>query len=678
MNNDSQQAAGSVATSEVAYIVVRDGNKWRDVFRLTPGQVTTIGRAATNRIVIRDEICSRNHCEVFESGERWVLRDLDSRNGTLINGVTVSEDWPLESGQLIRIGAYELGFTSDLLHAFPEVEVEDPVSMLDTAEMNVFETANPDAEPEIVHRQRRNRYRATAESAADQPDRGRRELATLYRLAFDMGEARDARQLSEVVLDGLFDGTRADIGAVLLLPKGMRTRPRPDQLGVVAYKSVKDLPYQKVSNYLSGTVLVDSEAILARDVANDSKLVDRDSLGQIHAESVICAPLRVEELIYGVIHLYSTDRANLLEPDDLVFTLAVADQMALALESLSERESLAHGLAQAKGEAESLRHQLAIDSELVGESRSIGELREIINRIASTDATVLVRGESGVGKELVARAIHFNSRRKQGPIVCLNCAALSESLLESELFGHEKGSFTGATERKQGKFEQADSGTLFLDEVGEMSLGTQAKFLRALEGHPFERVGGKTSIDVDVRVVAATNRDLEQGIAEGTFRKDLYFRLYVVEIVVEPLREHTEDIPLLANYFRERFASKSGRDVKGFSDDALEVLCRYEWPGNVRELQNTIERTVILCNGDSITAQDIQLSSLKSESEGTIEPRSPDRRGNVSLEIVEREHILAVLESAGWNKSQAARVLGIERSTLDRKLKRYRVERPEA
>ncbi len=674
MTNQSDSAA--------SYLVVRDGNQWRDVFRLMLGQVTTVGRSSTNRVVVRDEVCSRNHCEVFQSGDRWLLRDLGSRNGTLVNGVTVEEDWPLEEGQIIQIGNCDLGFTSDLLHAFPEPESTSQDNTADTAEMMVFDDPSPESEPEIVDRRRENRFRDQASTTGGEPDgepgsqRTSRDLTSLYRLALDMGAARDAEQLAHVVLDGLFAGTRADIGAVLLLPKGLRNRPRSDELRVAAYRSVKDLPYQKVSDYLSSTVLVEAEAVLARDVADDSKLVDRDSLGQIHAQSVICAPLIAREVTFGVIHLYSTDRENLLESNDLEFSLAVADQLAVALDGMQDRESLVKGLAQVQGENESLRSQLAIDSELVGDSEQMDQLRGIIERIASTDATVLVRGESGVGKELVARAIHFRSRRRQGPFVCMNCAALSESLLESELFGHEKGAFTGATDRKPGKFEQSDGGTLFLDEVGEMPPAIQAKFLRALEGHPFERVGGRTAVDADVRVVAATNRDLEEAVAEGTFRKDLYYRLFVVEIQVAPLREHPEDIVQLAHFFCDQFVKKSGREISGFTPGALAALKVYDWPGNVRELRNAVERTVILCAGDQISETDIQLSTLATSEAASTSTSVVPSGGNMSLETLEQQHIMAVLESTEWNKSQAARILGIERSTLDRKLKRYQVSRP--
>jgi Nif-specific regulatory protein len=261
----------------------------------------------------------------------------------------------------------------------------------------------------------------------------------------------------------------------------------------------------------------------------------------------------------------------------------------------------------------------------------------------------------------------------------MNCAALTESLLESELFGHEKGSFTGATTRKIGKFEQAHRGTLFLDEVGEMGLGIQAKFLRVLEGHPFERVGGASPVAVDVRVVAATNRDLENAVEQGLFRKDLYFRLQVVELVVEPLREHPGDIPALAEHFLKRFTVKTGREITGFSPGALERLCAYDWPGNVRELQNTIERAVVLCLGTQIETHEIQFSGLGGQEgvRGEAPGSGPSPHGDLSLDQLEQQHILGVLDRTNWNKTQAAQILGIERSTLDRKLKRYQVGRPE-
>jgi Nif-specific regulatory protein len=661
----------------IAYLVVREGDKWRDVYRLTPGQVMTIGRAPTNRIVIHDEVCSRYHCEVFQNGSTWKIRDLQSRNGTLIGGEPVEGEVELKPGQVIAIGPCELAFTFDLSQAFPHsggefrTDSEGGVQTLDVLDM-----LPAAAEPTILHREAENPF-VGARAVAMGRDRTSRELAQLYRLALEMGGANNSKHLAEIVLAGLSSGTSADIGALLLLPNPVASGEEPGELTLVAYRSSGERPYQKVSEYLSTTVLKSREAILARDVADDSLLVNRDSLGEIHAKSVICAPIRLGKQIYGLIHLYSTKPDVKLEPDDLEYTLAVADQCAGALDNLLRQEKLADGLARVRNENLKLREQLGIESDLIGNSASMQMLKARIGRIAPTDATVLIRGESGVGKELVARAIHFTSRRRNGPFVCMNCAALTESLLESELFGHEKGSFTGATSRKIGKFEQAHKGTLFLDEVGEMGPGIQAKFLRVLEGHPFERVGGNTPIQVDVRVVAATNRDLERGVEGGTFRKDLYFRLHVVEIVVDPLRDRLEDTSLLARHFLQGFAAKTGRPVKDFTPAGLDKLAAYDWPGNVRELQNTVERAVILCTGELVGAPDIQLSGLGGGEEHRASLASAAAGfGDVTLETLEQQHILGVLDRMNWNKSQAAQILGIERSTLDRKLKRYQVSRP--
>ncbi len=307
-------------------------------------------------------------------------------------------------------------------------------------------------------------------------------------------------------------------------------------------------------------------------MSQDSSLDERDSLGKLAAHSAICAPVRRDRRVLGVIHLYSTRSERPLDSGDLEFTLAVADQFAVALENLRDREALVEGLSRAEEENLDLRQQLEVETELIGESPLMNQLRQTIGRIAPTEATVLIRGESGVGKELVARAVHFNSPRRDGAFVCVNCAALTESLLESELFGHEKGSFTGAAGQKIGKFEQAHGGTLFLDEIGEMSPEVQAKFLRVLEGHSFERVGGSKPIEVDVRVVTATNRNLEDAVRKGEFRQDLYFRLQVIEVFVAPLREHPEDIPTIALHFLKRLAGKSRVRARGFSPAALDVL----------------------------------------------------------------------------------------------------------
>jgi len=667
------------------YLILRDEMKWRNVFRLIPGQVTTIGRAPTNRVVVPDDICSRHHCEVFQAGGEWMVRDLDSRNGTLLGAETVDDDSPLSEGDQIQIGEFFLVFTQDISQ--PSVESEELESDTNTETLDgaAIKAAGLSS-PEILHRRQRTRYHGGPEDIGR--DRTSQELARLYRLALDMGSAADAAALSEIVLSGLFTAIQVDIGAVLLLPEATKDADSAN-LRVVAFRASEDQSYEKVSTSLTEIVLEDSEAILARDVKDDARLTDTASLEQLQARSVICAPIRAADSIFGVVHLYTTHGGRTLEVDDLEFTLAVADQFAIALDNLHKRQHLQAGLELARDEADTLRNQLEIESDLVGTSPSMQELQQSIGRIAQTDATVLIRGESGVGKELVSRAIHFSSDRRNGPFVCLNCAALSETLLESELFGHERGSFTGAVNRKIGKFEQANRGTLFLDEVGEMSLPIQAKFLRVLEGHAFERVGGGTQINVDTRVVAATNRDLEQAIEEKTFRQDLFYRLFVVEIAVAALRDHATDIPILADHFLQRCRAKASCRVTAFSEEAMSALSDYEWPGNVRELQNTVERAVILSRGPLVEVSDIQFSTRTTTTATPITLSSTPAKSSpasgsdnsegrdVSLERLEREHILATLKRTDWNKSMASQILGIERSTLDRKLKRYNVSRPD-
>jgi DNA-binding NtrC family response regulator len=307
--------------------------------------------------------------------------------------------------------------------------------------------------------------------------------------------------------------------------------------------------------------------------------------------------------------------------------------------------------------------------EIVGQSPAMQEVMRLIERAGPTEKAILIQGESGTGKELVARALQRASQRADKPMVVINCAALPETLLESELFGHEKGAFTGATERKRGKFEAADGGTLMLDEIGEMSAEIQAKFLRVLEGHSFERVGGQEPIRVDVRVVAATNRDLQSMVRDGQFRQDLYYRLNVVEIVVPPLRSRGKDCLQLAQFFLDRFNAEMGRKIEGFTEAAKKRLVAYSWPGNIRELKNVVERAVVLSTKTEIDAADLALTpAIEGGSMSTAYAETP---AEMTLAELEREHIERVLRHTDGNKSRASTILGIERSTLDRKLKKF-------
>ncbi|MFT5300958.1 MAG: transcriptional regulator with GAF, ATPase, and Fis domain [Mariniblastus sp.] len=681
------------SAANIAYLVIRDGKKWSDVFRLLPSRTVTIGRSPNNQIVIKEDQASRQHAEIFMSEGNWTVRDLNSRNGTAIGDSRVTGDHTLKPGNVIWIAGTQLSFVTDLSTAYNRkvfsrveigaetitgLEIDDSEDEGTIADLKLTEPT------QITHRRQKTRYLQKEDSddlevtdvAEGEKSKASRNATRLCRLAFDLANETTPRAIARMAIDCLHEETNLDAGAVLMVPKTRRTTVDPEKLEILAWRSVSRPEYQRVSKFLAETCLRNAEAILARDIQDDSALGLRDSEGTIHATSVIAAPIKMNNRTIGLIHLYSTNAAEALRPHDLEFTLAVAETVGMALRTRYREQKLVEDLTKTRTQIDQLRNQLGVESEIIGASAEMFRVHEQVSKAAPSRATILVRGESGVGKELVARAVHFSSDRRGGPFVCLNCAALSESLLESELFGHEKGAFTGATDRKAGKFETADKGTLMLDEIGEMSQSIQAKFLRVLEGHPFERVGGSKAIKVDVRVIAATNRDLEEEVRRGKFRKDLFFRLHVVQIDVPPLRKRPEDIPELAAFFLQKYNLETSRRITGFSPQAQLQLQRYRWPGNVRELKNVIERAVVLARGNIIELDELILTNLSTASEsqfdaGTlVQEYRPE-----SLEIVEQRHIEATLRATAWNKSKSAAILGVERSTLDRKIKKYGIRK---
>jgi transcriptional regulator with GAF, ATPase, and Fis domain len=670
-----------MSAGATAYLVVRREDGFGDVFPLVAGQTYTLGRATTNRIVLKDDLCSREHAEISHRAGRWRVRDLNSLNGTRVNNVRLDGEWELAPHDDVYLGRTHLLFVEDM-NQLPDVPHHN----------------NDAGESEGVAIRKRlgqTRFLTPQPPPAETPGSGdtlapsqrhalSRDLSLLYRLALDMGSASTYEELCRIVLDALLEAIPAEVGAILSVARDGGERGGPPagvRVGADAGKSLRGLElevtahrhrdpslhdYKRVSEYVSNEVLASREAILAEDVARDRYLRNRESLSDLGATSLICAPIVFGDRVLGLIHLYCTNPHKALDAEDLEFAVAVAKQLGGVIHQMQRQVSLTE-------EISSLRKQLHVESELIGESQAMKEIEQQIARVAGTNATCLIRGESGSGKELVARAIHYSSQRKEGPFVCLNCAALTETLLESELFGHEKGSFTGATEKKIGKFEAANHGTIFLDEIGEMNVGTQAKLLRILEGHPFERVGGSVPIRVDVRVVSATNQELEQAIADSRFRRDLFFRLQVVEIRVPPLRARKSDVPILAEHFLRRFVRETGRKIRGFTPAALRKMEEYNWPGNVRELRNVVERAVALGTGPLLDVNDIWLSSL--EIGGPPAAGSEAAYRPVPLEEIEKEHILKTLNHTDWNKSQAAAILNIERSTLDRKIKGYGLKR---
>ena len=634
-----------MAAPTTAYLVAELDDGFGDVHHLQKGVTYGVGRSPKNRIVLADDLSSRDHAELaFAEGE-WYVRDLGSTNGTKVNGKPVRGDLALESGDRLQFGHTRFQFVYDLSE-LPGIPAPAPRALEDSIRIK-RRTTKTRFVPEA-----RSGAETVVESATD------RAMGTLFRLALDMGTARTVEELAEVVLNGLFDGVPADHGAVMAVAHAR-------DLDLVAHRSrdPKAPTYHKASQLVSATVLDSREAVLADNLQTDPEYSARDSIRDLKAGSLICVPVLDGDKVLGLIHLYAAAPRQFSE-DDLEYTLAVARQMAGAWAQLRHQDELTNT-------NRALKQVLGLESELVGASHALKQIEEQIRKVAGTSATVLIRGESGVGKELVARAIHNSSPRRDGPFVTLNCAAITESLLESELFGHEKGAFTGATEKMVGKFEAADRGTIFLDEIGEMPPSTQSKFLRVLEGHPFERLGGNNRIQVDVRVVAATNRPLEQAVRDGQFRRDLFFRLQVVEMRVPPLRERLEDVPTLAEHFLKKFTRETGRKIKGFTPAAVDRLQEYGWPGNVRELRNVVERAVALHDKPLLDAGDLWLTSLEPGASGVYTPVYKPH----SLEEMEKRHIAATLKYTDWNKSRAAEILQIERSTLDRKIKAYDLRR---
>ncbi|WP_437201246.1 sigma 54-interacting transcriptional regulator [Planctomicrobium sp. SH664] len=665
-------------------LVLQRGDARLEVIDLATTARVTIGRASANDVIVPDAKCSRNHCELHLIEGVWHLRDLDSRNGVTLNGERVEPgDHPLVLGDTIGIGGHTLELSGPTT-----IDILDNPSATSTL-------GHVDEGYAIIERKSGTQY--DGPSGLQRTQRQQDGATALFRIARSMATTSTETQLCQTVLEALCVRTAATLGGIFLVPHGV-TEPNVNTLEVGAVHGNKSL--EDFSTFLTRVAIDDRDAILAHDISQHESLAAHESLQELRAECAICAPIRHANRVLGVIHLYGLTPNATMTQADLEFVLAVGDQMGDQLQAMRERAELEEGLDRVRRHVSDLQVQLQAETELVGNSRNLEEVRRAIARVAPTDALVLIRGESGVGKELVARAVHFNSQRREGPFVCVNCAALTASLLESELFGHEKGAFTGASARRAGKFEQAHGGTIFLDEIGEMSPEVQAKFLRVLEGQPFERVGGGEPISVDVRVVTATNRNLEEAVRERQFRRDLFFRLQVIEIVVPPLREHPEDVPAIAEHFVQRFAEQAHRKVRGFNAAALQKLQRHDWPGNVRELRNVVERAVILADGDILGPEDVVLTKLNLEQEhappvaaapAAAEPQNMmgetsidpllDLWGslvqqNISLDDIDRLYIEAVLKVTEWNKSKASRILQIERTTLDRRLKKYGLGRP--
>ncbi|WP_345689622.1 sigma 54-interacting transcriptional regulator [Novipirellula caenicola] len=711
-----------------AYLVLQSAGRWSDVFRLAPPAEAFLGRASSNQIVIRSHQASRQHARIYWSAPNqpnasarpdaaaqtntaaasppespgspespgatvtaaatgaWMIEDLGSRNGTFVGGSEISEPHPLRDGDKIEIAGYAIQFTHTIHTGGSERSSDDDDAASQATDDQLTMEMSADA---ITDRRRHSDYlhgrvstsdsrsaeskTATEPTAAGDDSPGVR--SRLLKLAFTLARLEDAEAAIAACLDDLVGSLKFDTAGVYLSERS--TPPSSiSEVPLVATRQSGDRSYRRPPDaLLQNLVGENGHALLARNIVGDDQLATQNSRGEIEVESIILAPIRDHrDRFLGMIHMTTAAGIRPFGSDDLQVVVAVAEILAESISRLADQRRLAKSLHLSRRKAELLQEQLGDKVRIVGKSEAIRTVIEKIKLAAPTHATVLVRGESGVGKELVAAALHHASNRREGPMVCLNCAALSETLLESELFGHEKGAFTGATERKRGKFEMADGGTLMLDEIGEMNAELQAKLLRVLEGHPFERVGGHEPIRVDVRVVAATNRDLQTMVGEGKFRQDLYYRLHVVEIVVPPLRQRQRDCLLLAQFFLDRFNREMGRRIETISEAAQKRLLEYHWPGNIRELRNVIERAVVLNQKNVIEETDLALSPTGNV--GRTSSASSETAVEMTLAELEQQHIERVLRHTDGNKSRAAAMLGIERSTLDRKLKRFAAQDP--
>jgi Nif-specific regulatory protein len=560
------------------------------------------------------------------------IRDLGSDNQTLVNGVPVAET-QLQHGDLITLGR------SSLVFLLQPDDAKISRSVVELADAEQKETAILQLVENSVSLGPENFWTELPPSA-----RLAQDLNSLLKIATGIGRIRDADSLQWQLLGFIFDLVPADCGAILLLDKG-------GEFNSVAWDRVGG-PAQpvRVSRRVVQRVIRERIGLLLREVDPDQAT---GTLSEMGIRSMLCVPLVTSDRVLGAIYLVSRNAARTFEDRDLKLMTAVAGIASLSLENVSHWEKLWH-------ENDELRAELDVKYNLVGESPRMSEVFEFIRRVAPSDSTVLIQGESGTGKELVARALHNNSARAEGPFVAINCAAITETLLESELFGHEKGAFTGAGVQKKGKVESAEGGTLFLDEVSELALGLQAKLLRVLQEREFERVGGTRPIKLDIRLIAATNKSLPDAVNAGTFRNDLFYRLNVITVTLPPLRDRREDIPKLATHFIAKAARNSKSRLKPISPEAQACLMSYHWPGNVRELENALERAIVLGSSNTILPEDLPEAILEAAQ------TPPTAAGNYYREIADfkKQLLTQALLRADSKYVQAAQALGLHPNSL--------------
>jgi Nif-specific regulatory protein len=581
---------------------------------------TSIGRITANSIALQDVAVSRRHCVIESKGGQYLLTDLESHNGTFVNGLPVRR-YVLQDGDRIEIGKSCFLFQLDP-DGFGNTTAVTLVDSFEGADTAIMTIAPPGTE--------RGRESAVLPRLA--------EFARLIQEFWPSRDEEARRGMQAAMFRILFELAPAERGALLL-------GDSPTALDL----------FCSFDEFSEGAAQLSFERSVLEEVFRTQRPSSTGAATGQRNVSVIAAPLKQGDRVLGVIYLESA-RGGKYRDREMQQLSAIGSLAALAIENARYVESLI-------SENRRLLTEMHLEHSMIGEAPGMQQLFQVIGRVAAQTSTVLIRGESGTGKELVARAIHRNSPRASKPFVAINCAALTDSLLESELFGHEKGAFTGAYAQKRGQLEVAEGGTLFLDEIGELALNLQAKLLRVLQGHEFTRVGGTRTIRANIRVLAATNRNLEEAMREHTFREDLYYRLNVVSISVPPLRERREDIPVLAGWFAQKFAGVANRHVVGIAPQARACLMSYDWPGNVRELENAIERAVVLGSSDFVLPED--LPEAVTDTADGVSAESGSAYHDI-LKSTKKRIIEDALAQSHGNFTEAARRLGVHPNYLHR------------
>lgn len=600
-----------------------------------------IGRDRSNSLWINDASVSRKHCCLIKQTNEFHLKDLQSHNGTRVNSIPIQER-KLEHGDLIAVG--------DSLFLFLSHDEEQVESSATT--VHLYQEM-PNSQSTIQLRIEDAIYLHPEKVLAALPTTARivRDLNALLHISNAVNSIQQLEPLQQALLESIFEVVPAE-RALLLISSNA-----PDEFKIAMEKQRFSSDYQPLSasRTIVHHVIQEGIAILSNDILSNSSFNETQSLIASQARSILCIPLTIFGKVFGAIYLDTTDTANPFDENHLQLVTAIASMAAIALNNAQRIEDL-------KNENQRLQEALKLEHNIVGESEAMRKIYQMIAKVAPADSTVLIDGESGTGKELAARAIHQNSVRASRPFVAINCAALTDTLLESELFGHEKGAFTGAIAQKKGKLEIADGGTVFLDEIGELAPILQAKLLRVLQERELDRVGGTRPIKINIRLIAATNRKLEDEVQNGRFRQDLFYRLNVVRITMPPLRERLGDIPLLARYFVVKYSDKCKRTLKGISPEARGYLNAYSWQGNVRELENTIERAVVLGTTEMILPEDLPECILEIKQTLNLSGNNYHQ----AVKKAKQQLILNALELAEGNYIEAAKSLSIHPNNLHR------------